>query len=165
MPYHHESLELPEDQANALIARVQRSIAERTAGALRAVIGDLTPQHRVVALAIREPPFPELPDSVAPVRQSYPLQCAADGMMYQIAMCRAARDVGLEVNLCRRGEETARAAEQLGVPVHDVNVFITRTGRPPGPPWADEHRRAFAAGIAALAPHARLTARLTVPMR
>ena len=151
MPYHHESLGLRVDEANALIARVRRSIAASTSQALREVVADLAPAYSVVALAIREPPFPELPDTVAEVRQSYQLQCAADGMMYQLALCGAARDIGLEVDRCRRGEETSRAAKQLGVPPGEIDAFVNRTGRPSGPPWTQEHRRAYAAGIAALA--------------
>lgn len=151
MPYHHESLGMPVDEANALIARVQGSIAACTSQALKKVIADLSPSYSVVALAIREPPFPELPETVATVRLSYQLQCAADGMMYQLALCRAARDLGLEVDLCRRGEENRRAAAELTVHPDDIESFVTSAGRPPGPPWADEQRRAFAAGIAALA--------------
>lgn len=72
-------------------------------------------------------------------------------MMYQLALCRAARDLGLEVDVCPRGEETARAAAQLGVHPRDVESFVNVRARPSGPPWAEEHRRAYAAGIAALA--------------
>jgi hypothetical protein len=162
MPYHHESLGMQEDEANALIARVGRSIAECSARALREMVSDVAPSYDVVALAIREPPFPELPDTVAVVRQSYQLQCAADGMMYQLALCRVARDLGLEVHLCRRGEETALAAARLDVQPDDVELFVSQTGRPSGSPWTLEHRRAYAAGIAALRAHAphRLKVRL-----
>ena len=151
MPYHHESLTMRENEANALIARVRRSIAARTTRALREVVTHLSPAYSVVALAIREPRFPELPNTVAVVRQSYQLQCAADGMMYRLALCHAARDLGLEVDLCRRGEETGRAAARLGVHPDDIESFVSGTGRPPGAPWTREHRRAYAAGIAALA--------------
>jgi hypothetical protein len=163
MPYHHESLGLPVDEANALIARVRRSVAECSARALHGVIADLAPAYSIVALAIREPPFAELPDTVAVVRQSYPLQCAADGMLYQLALCRAARDLGLDVQLCRRGQEAARAAERLGVTTGAIEAFVRSTGRPSGPPWTEEHRRAYAAGIATLAAHpgSRLTLRLS----
>src|SRR5262249_7882371 len=89
------------------------------------------------------------------VRASYQLQCAADGMMYQLALCHAARDVGLDVDLCRRGDETARAAARLDVHRDAIESFVSVTGRPSGPPWTQEHRRAYAAGIAALAAHAR----------
>jgi len=165
MPYHHESLGLPVNEADALIARVQRSIAACASRALHAVIGDLSSAYAVVALAIRQPPFADLPETVATVRLSYQLQCAADGMMYQLALCRAARDLGLEVDLCRRGEENARAAARLEVHQDDIASFVTGAGRPAGPPWADEHRRAYAAGIAALAP--RVPRRFTIqkPLR
>jgi hypothetical protein len=149
MPYHHESLGLPEDEANALIARVRRSIAGCSSRALH--VAHLAPACPVVALAIRESPFAELPDTVAVVRQSYRLQCAADGMMYQLALRGAARDLGLEVDLCRRGEETARAAARLEVHPDEMASFVRGAGRPSGPPWTEEHRRAYAAGIAALA--------------
>lgn len=162
-PYHHDTLAMPEDEANALVARVRASIAAHTSLALQLVVTDLAPSHAVVALAIRKPPFPELPDSVAAVRKSYQLQCASDGMMYQLALCRAARDLGLAVESIDRGAETAYAAEQLGIAAHEIESFVTSTGRPAGPPWAQEHRRAFAAGIAALA--RRTGARLSVRRR
>jgi hypothetical protein len=163
LPYHHESIAMREDDANALIARVRQSIATRTSRALREILADLTPAYSVVALAIREAPFAELPESVVAVRQSYRLQCAADGMMYQLALCRSARDIGLDVDLCRRGEETARAAARLDVPPGDIESFVSGAGRPAGAPWSLEHRRAFTAGIAALASRARR--RLTVRTR
>lgn len=155
MPYHHESLGMPVATANALITRVRRSIAECTSRALRDVVTDLLPSYQIVALAIRKPAFPELPDKVETVRQSYQLQCAADGMMYQFSLCAAARDLGLEVHLCRRGEENARAAALLDVDSNNIESFVCLTGRPSGPPWTEEHRRAYAAGIAVLASSAR----------
>jgi hypothetical protein len=155
LPYHHESIGMRVDEANALIARVRRSIEACTSRELRSLVRDLTPAYSTVALAIREPPFAELPETVATVRQSYQLQCAADGMMYQLALCRAARGLGLQVRLCRRGEETARAAARVDVHVGHMESFVSTAGRPPGPPWTQEHRRAYAAGIAALAAHAR----------
>jgi hypothetical protein len=163
MPYHHESLRLPVDEADALIARVQRSIADCTAQALQKLVIDLSPSYAVVALALRALQFAELPETVAAVRQSYTLQCAADGMMYQLALCGAARDLGLEVDLCRRGQETARAASRLAIHPDAVESFICDEGRPAGPPWTEEHRRAFAAGIAALA--ARVPHRITIQAR
>jgi hypothetical protein len=151
MPYHHESLGMAVAEADALITRVRRSIADCTSRALRDVVTALLPSYHIVALAIREPSFPELPDTVAMVRQSYQMQCAADGMMYQLALCAAARDLGLAVHLCARGEEKARAAARLDVDSKDIEALVSVTGRPAGPPWTEEHRRAYAAGIAVLA--------------
>lgn len=163
MPYHHESIGMREDDANALIARVRRSTAACTARALHGLVTDLAPGYTIVALAIRKPPFSGLPETVAAAWQSYRLQCAADGMLYQLALCRAARDLGLQVLLCRRGEETSRAAQQLGVLPGEIEKFVSRTGRPSGPPWTQEHRRAYAAGIAALAAHVRGRLRIPTP--
>jgi hypothetical protein len=152
-PYEHESVAMREDDANALITRVTRSAAACATGALHRLVTELAATDPVVALAIRTPPFPRLPRSVAAVRASYRLQCAADGMLYQRAICDAARRLGLDVQLCPRGDEAERAAQRLGVTVGEV--------RPAGPPWTQEHRRAYAAGIATLAPHVR--GRLTLP--
>ena len=153
MPYEHDSTAMREDEANALIAQVRRSIAARTSDALTRVVTELARSNTVVALAIRKPPFAALPETVAAVRQSYRLQCAADGMLYQLAICRAARQLGLDVRMYRRGEETSLAAEQLRVTPGEVEDFVNRSGRPAGPPWTQEHRRAYAAGIAVLAAH------------
>lgn len=161
MPYEHDSVGMKEEDAEALIARVRRSISARSTLALQRLLTELSPTHLAVALAIRKPTFSELPGSVRAVRESYPLQCAADGMLYQLAICHAARQLGLDVQLCRRGDETARAAESLGVAIDEVEAFVTGVGRPAGPPWTQEHRRAYAAGIAALAPRARERLRLS----
>ena len=162
LPYHHDTTAMREDEANALFARVQRSIAARTSEALTEVVRELTPACDVVALAIREPPFAELPETVAEVRKSYRLQCAADGMLYQLAMSSAARQLGLDVQMCRRGKETSRAAYELGVTPSEIEEFVSRIGRPAGSPWTQEHRMAYAAGIAALAAHAR--GRIRIPL-
>jgi hypothetical protein len=161
MPYEHESVAMKEAEASALIARVGRSISARTTLALERLVTELSPTHAAVALAIRKPPFPELPGTVGAVWKSYALRCAADGMLYQLAICDAARQLGLEVLLCRRGDEAARAAQCLRMTPGEVEEFVTGRGRPVGPPWTQEHRRAYAAGIAALAPHAR--GRLKLP--
>jgi hypothetical protein len=161
LPYHHDTTTMREDEANALIARVRRSIESRTSEAVTRVVTELAPAYAVVALAIREPAFAELPETVAAVRKSYRLQCAADGMLYQLAICRAARQLELDVHVCRRGEETSRAADALGVTRREMEEFVARTGRPAGPPWTQEHQRAYASGIAALAAHAR--GRLRIP--
>ena len=163
LPYEHETAVMTEDEANAVIAAVRQSIAARTSDALRRVMIELAPAHTAVALAIRKPPFDALPATVAAVRTSHRLLCAADGMLYQLAICRAARQLELEVHLCRRGEEAARAAQQLGVTPAEIEEFVSRVGRPAGPPWTQEHRRAYAAGIAVLAAHARGRLRIQTP--
>jgi hypothetical protein len=156
MPYEHDTAAMKEDEANGLIARVRRSIDARASLALQRLATELAPAHAIVALAIREPQFAGLPKSVAAVRANYRLQCAADGMLYQMAFCRAARRLDLEVYLYRRGEEASRAAEPLKMTAAGIEQFVSRTGRPAGPPWTQDHRRAYAAAIAALSAHTRL---------
>jgi len=163
MPYEHDTTAMREGEADAVIAGVRQSIAARTSEALRRVVIELAPAHAAVALAIREAPFDDLPATVAAVRTSYRLLCAADGMLYQLAICHAARQLELDVHTCRRGTETARAARQLGVTPAAIEEFVSRTGRPAGPPWTQEHRRAYAAGIAVLAEHARERLRIPAP--
>lgn len=153
MVYHHTIAAMTDAAADALVAEVQKSVARCARKELKRLVSDLAPTHEVVALAIRRPPFDALPESVSAVRQSYQLQNGADGVMYQLALCAAARDLGLAVELCRRGDEVSTAAERLGVSTRAVESFITKTGRPAGTPWTEEHRRAFAAGIAALHSH------------
>lgn len=160
-PYEHDSRALREDEADALIARVRRSIAGRTTLALQRLMAELQPGHGVIALAIREPPFPDLPESVAAVRQSHRLTNCADGMLYQLAMCRAARELGLDVQPFRRRQELSRAAQQCSVTPAEIAEFVSGAGRPAGPPWTEEHRRAFAAGIAVLASHVRTRLRIS----
>jgi hypothetical protein len=155
MPYEHDTAAMKEAEAKALVTKVRRSIDARTVLALQRIIAEM-PSCAVFALAIREPPFAELPKSVAEVRASYRLQCAADGMLYQMAFCRAGRELGLDIYVYRRGDEVSRAAEQLKVTPAAINNFVAGTGRPAGAPWTQEHRQAFAAGIAALASAARL---------
>jgi len=155
-PYEHDTVAMREDEAEALVARVRRSIAACTTRALERVVSELAPTCRIVALAIRKPPFPRIPSSVRTVHASYQLKCSADGMLYQGALCRAAKRQKLEVRLCQRGEEVELAASSLGVSPDEVEAFVTRVGRPAGPPWTQEHRLAYAAAIAALAPHARM---------
>jgi hypothetical protein len=161
MPYEHDTTAMREEEANAVIARVRESVAARALDALRRVVIELAPAHTAVALAIREAPFDDLPATVAAVRASYRLLCAADGMLYQLAICHAARQLELDVHMCCRGTETARAAQQLGVTPAAIEQFVGHAGRPAGPPWTQEHRRAYAAGIAVLAAHAR--GRLRIP--
>jgi hypothetical protein len=155
-PYEHDTVAMREDDAEVLVARVRRSIAACTTRAMERVVSELAPTCAVVALAIRKPPFPRIPSSVRAVHASYQLKCSADGMLYQEALCRAAKRQKLEVRLCRRGEEVELAASSLGVSPDEVEAFVTRAGRPAGPPWTQEHRLAYAAAIAALAPHTRL---------
>ena len=152
-PYEHGTRGKRPDEAEALIARVRNSVATITDLAFGRLVDELSREHPVTTLAIRKPLFDKLPASVAAVHASYQLLCSADGVLYHLAIRNAAERLGLEVQLCRRGDEIDLAAAALGVSPEAVEEFVTGPGRPSGPPWTVEHRRGYAAAIAALAPH------------
>ena len=151
-PYEHDTMAMRSDEAQELVARVRKSIKTATDVALQRLVEVLSREHPVTALTIREPPFGKLPATVAAVHASYQLQCSADGMLYHLAICAAAKRLGLDVQLCRRGDEMDLAAAALDVSPEAVEEFVSGAGRPIGPPWTVEHRRAYAAALAALAP-------------
>jgi hypothetical protein len=150
-PYHHETLTMDHHEADALVSRVRMSVAECARRALDQIRRDVGPNHDVKAIAIREAPYPRLPDSVAEVHHAGRLLYAADGMIYQRALCDAAEKVRLEVYQHRRGDELRRAAEALGSSEAAVDGLMNELRHTLGPPWTKEHRMACAASIAVLA--------------
>jgi len=149
-PYHHDTLTLADDEAEALLRTVKRSIATCTAQAFDRLPGDLGPSYLVTAITIREPPLPRLPATVKDAHASYHVQCRADGMLYHSALCDAAVRRDWNVVRCPRGEELARAAVALRCRERDLEQFIGDLKSTLRPPWAAEHRSAFAAAIAEL---------------
>jgi hypothetical protein len=155
-PYHHETLALSDIDAEQLLRKVKRSIAVCTAQAFEQLSTDLRPKDRVSAITIRQPPLAYLPPTVGEVHRSYYALCRADGMLYHSAICDAARQLGWDVMLHRRGEELAQAAEALQASTHEVEGFMRDLRRTLKPPWTAEHRNAFAAAIAILREQSRL---------
>ena len=155
LPYEHDTRAMRPDEADALVSTVRKSVEKNTNLALARLVDELPREHPAAALTIRKPQFETLPATVAAVHASYQLMCAADGLLYHLAIRKAARRLGLDVQLCKRGDEIGSAAEALGVSPAAVEEFVISTGRPEGPPWTEEHRRGYAAAIAALAPRVR----------
>ena len=149
-PYHHETLALPDAAAEQLLRKVERSIAGCATLAFERLSSDLSPRYRVSSIAIRHPPLSHLPATVAEVHGSYYTQCRADGMLYHLAICDAARRRRWKVHLHRRGEEFAKAAEALEVSRDEVERFVAGLRETLKPPWTAEYRHAFAAAIATL---------------
>jgi hypothetical protein len=155
-PYHHETLAMPDAEAERLLRRVRQSVTDCTALALDRLAADLPVQHRIAAIAIRHPPLDHLPVTVREVHASYHVTCRADGMLYHSAICDAVRQRGWEIHLHRRGEELASAATALHTSVDHVERLVQEPRHSLGPPWTAEHRRAFAAAIALLSGEAQL---------
>jgi hypothetical protein len=149
-PYHHETLALPDAAAEQLLRKVERSIAGCATLAFERLSSDLSSRYRVSAIAIRQPPLPGLPATVGEVHASYFMQCRADGMLYHLAICEAARGRRWKVHLHHRGEELLKAAEALGVSSDEFERFVNGLRQTLKPPWTAEYRHAFAAAIAVL---------------
>jgi hypothetical protein len=149
-PYHHETLGLGDADSEQLLRKVRRSIAACAALALDHLSADLQPRYRVSSITIREPPLPDLPATVEEVHRSYYVTCRADGMLYHVAICSAARERGWTVALHRRGEEMTAAAEALHMSTREVERFIDDFKLTLKAPWSAEHRNAFAAAIGRL---------------
>ena len=136
-----------------LLRKVERSIEGCATLAFERLSSDLSPRYRICSIAIRHPPLPHLPPTVAEVHASYFAQCRADGMLYHVAICEAARRRRWEVHLHHRGEELAKAAGALGATPDEVEQFVNGLRQTLKPPWTAEYRHAFAAAIATLKTH------------
>jgi hypothetical protein len=155
-PYHHETLRLPDTEAEELLRKVRQSIAKRAAVAFDQLSSDLWPEYRVSAITIRQPPLERLPATVEEVHRSYYTLCRADGMLYHSAICTAARKRDWAVVSHRRGEELARAAEALQASADEIERFLNDLRHTLRPPWTAEYRNAFAAAIGSLKQQSRL---------
>ena len=149
-PYHHDTLAMPDAESERLLRTVKKSIAACTARAFERLSADLEPPYRVMAIAIREPPLPELPATVKEAHASYYVQCRADGMLYHSAICTAAEERGWKVVQHRRGDELGKAAGALGTTAGEVERFLHGLKTRLKAPWSAEHRDAFAAAIGVL---------------
>ena len=159
-PYHHEALDMELGEAEALISRVRRCVAERAYAAvseLRSVIEGRddrlkTIEHRsVVAITVPRSPFDRLPDGLDEVLRSWRLTCAADGMMYREAVAQAGADLTMEViRYPRKVDEAQMAADALDVARDAIVTLTSNLGKPLGAPWRREHRNATAAALTVL---------------
>jgi hypothetical protein len=156
-PYHHETVRMPQPEAEKLVVRVRESVMRTTLAGLTKLRAELQPPYTIVAMTLRNPPLDYVPVTVAEAHASYPVMCRADGMMYHDALCTAARRLKIAVELDDRGEAVARAADRLGVSEKDVGRLLQNAGESLGPPWQKEHRLAAAAAMALLAQRARIS--------
>ena len=151
-PYHHQAPKLDLEAATRLVNRVRRSVAEHAHAALAA----MRAAWRAEVLVLRASPYESLPESLEDVLASYPLTCAADGMLYREALAEAAAELGMKVRRYpRRSDPTALAAEAMGVGIAEVTALVARFGRKAGTPWRKDHKMAAAAALWALGPRIR----------
>lgn len=148
-PYHHESLELPLDEAEALVHRVRASVARECARVLDALVSEVS-DHRVIAIAIRRGPVVDVPDDLAAILADHRALHAADGELYRGAMCLAAHERGLSIVEHDRRKPLRWASARLACHEDDLATMIRAAATSLGSPWTKEHTGAAAAAWATL---------------
>jgi len=147
-PYHHEALRMPIEAAESLIREVRASVTNRC----RAALSEQIAKFGITAVAIQSSPYPLLPDKLTDVLASWPLTCAADGMMYRELLATSAAELGLRVERYpRKTDRVAAAGEALKVPRAEAAELLKSFGRQAGAPWRKEHQDAAASALAATA--------------
>ena len=153
-PYHHEALGMSLPDGEVLVGRVKQDVAQRALAAL----ADLQSQHAAIAIVLQQSPFNRLPETLADVLRSWPLTCAADGMMYREALAEAGAALGMKViRYPRKTDEAQMAASRLGIEPGEIMLWARDEGRRIGVPWHKEHRNAAIAAVTELGQHAGFT--------
>ena len=147
-PYHRDTLRMPADEAEQLVRAVRASASAHAESALSALIADLTPAT-CQAIAIRVPPLPDLPASVAEAHADTRVLNRADGMIYHQALTDAARQLGLNVVQFEKSTVLAQAAQARGAMTGELEQRLKDLGKALGPPWQKGHVIACAGAILA----------------
>jgi hypothetical protein len=147
-PYHHETLQMPLSEAEKLVRKVTASANERALSALSSLIGELAPA-KCRGIAIRVPPLPDLPATVAEVHSSTWMTNRADGMIYHQALTQAAAQLNLRVFYFEKDNVLELAAEARGKTARDLERKLKAFGTTVGPPWRKGHVVACAGAILA----------------
>lgn len=145
-PYHHDTLRLPHWEAENLVREVRTSANNRASAALSALITELAPAT-CRAIAIRLPPLPHLPATVAEVHADASVMNRADGMIYHQALTQAATQLHLSVVHFDKNTVLELAAKARGTTARDLERRLKAFGTTHGPPWRKAHVLACAGAI------------------
>ncbi len=118
-PYHHETLQMRLTGAEKLVRDVKTSANKRAKLALSSLIGELAPAKRR-GIAIRVPPLPDLPATVAEVHANTWIMNRADGMIYHQALTQAAARLNLRVFYFEKDNVLELAAQARGKTARDL---------------------------------------------
>jgi hypothetical protein len=147
-PYHHDTRHMALPEAEQLVLGVRASADNRAASALSSLIRELAPA-RCRGVAIRVPPLPHLPATVAEAHADARVLNRADGMIYHHALTRAAADLHLTVTHFGKETVLALAAEAQATTAPDLERRLKAFGATHGPPWRKGHILACAGAILA----------------
>ncbi|HTO75100.1 MAG TPA: hypothetical protein VMQ61_03410 [Thermoanaerobaculia bacterium] len=147
-PYHHETRQMPLSEAEKLVRDVKAAAGRRATAALSLLLGELAPAT-CRAIAIRVPPLPDLPPTVAEVHANTGIMNRADGMIYHQALTRAAARLELKVFYFEKDSVLELAAQARGKPARDLERQLKALGTTLGPPWRKGHLVACAGALLA----------------
>jgi len=147
-PYHHETLNMPASDAEKLVRDVKTSANLRAAAALDALIRELAPST-CRGMAIRVPPLPALPATVAEAHANASITNRADGMLYHQALTEAAAQRGWPVFHFNKDTVIGLAARARRKSASALERQLKALGATVGPPWRKEHVIACAGAILA----------------
>jgi hypothetical protein len=147
-PYHHETLQIPLAAAENLVREVKTSANRRARSALSSLIEELAPA-KCRGIAIRVPPLPELPATVAEVHARTWITNRADGMIYHQALTQAAAQLNLKVFYFEKEYVLELAAQARGKTARDLESQLKAFRTTLGPPWRKGHIVACAGAILA----------------
>ena len=145
-PYHHDTLQMPLSGAEKLVRDVKTSANKRAKSALSSLIGELAPA-KCRGIAIRVPPLPDLPATVAEVHANTWIMNRADGMIYHQALTQAAAQLNLRVFYFEKDNVLELAAQARGKTARDLERQLKAFGTTLGPPWRKGHVVACAGAI------------------
>jgi hypothetical protein len=148
-PYHHDTLQMPESEAEKLVDDVRTSANNRAMSALSSLIGELAPAT-CLGIAIRVPPLPRLPATVKEAHADRGVMNRADGMIYHQALTHAADHLGLKVFYFEKDAVLGLAARARRTTAQVLERRLKAFGGPRGRrPWRKGQVVACAAAIVA----------------
>jgi hypothetical protein len=145
-PYHHDTLQMPFPGAEKLVRDVKTSANNRAKAALSSLIGELAPAT-CRSIAIRVPPLPDLPATVAEVHANAWIMNRADGMIYHQAFTQAAAQLNLRVVYYKKDDVLTHAARARGKTTRELERQLKAFGTTVERPWRKDHIVACAGAI------------------
>lgn len=142
---HGPAEPLSDAELLAAVAEVRGSATRTIGDELARLATDLP--GPVATVSLRDWPD-DFPTDIATQRQ-VPHESRADPVMYRTVLAEAARDRGWDVRTFTAKTIEADALRVLGV---DDDRILHQPRTTLGPPWAKDHRQAFAAAIVASRP-------------
>ncbi len=143
---YHAAANLSPAAADALVARVDQSIAACARAELSAIV-DASPGSRVVGVAVVGDPR-DIPD-VATVLASHARMHASEGEQYRRGVTEAAGRLGLPALRIGPAVLAGHVTDRLGWPTARIAQELAAVRAELGPPWQRDHKDAALAALAA----------------